>query len=278
MFLEVEQVGHLGTAPAVDALVVVAHDAKVSVHFGQAMNQLELRVVGVLILVHHDVAITLTALVERFRAVAEQPQHEQNQVIKIDGVAGLECLLVSRNQVLGQGGQVVILCDEFVVVGVSPAADQRQDGMRVWLFGAKRDLAQDAANHAKLLGCVVDDKVFFVAQLRDVQTQNADAQRVERADGRLLRLAILADHAALGHQAFHTLLHLTRGFVGEGDGENVPGPDAARDHVSHAAGDDSRLAGAGSGEDEQRAINGAHGLPLLRVQRGKLHLTARLQE
>ena len=39
-----------------DALVVVADDAEVSVLPGQTINQLELRVVGVLILIHHDVA------------------------------------------------------------------------------------------------------------------------------------------------------------------------------------------------------------------------------
>ena len=78
IFIEIEQIGHLGTAPPVNALVVVADDAEVSVLPGQAMNQLELRVVGVLILVHHDVAITLAAFVERPGVLGEQPQHEQD--------------------------------------------------------------------------------------------------------------------------------------------------------------------------------------------------------
>ena len=78
IFIEIEQIGHLGTAPPVNALVVVADDAEVSVLPGQAMNQLELRVVGVLILVHHDVAITLAAFVERPGMLGEQPQHEQD--------------------------------------------------------------------------------------------------------------------------------------------------------------------------------------------------------
>ena len=278
MFLKVEQIGHLGTAPAVDALVVVAHDAKVSMLPGQAVYQLELRVVGVLIFVHHDVAVTLAAFVEGLRALCEQPQDEQNKVVKIDGVAGLECLLIGRNQALGQGGQVLILGDELIAVAVPPSTDQRQDGVWVWLFRAQRDLAQDAAHHAKLLGGVVDDEVFLVAQLRDVPTQNADAQRVKGADGRLLRLAILADQSPLGHQASHPLLHLTRGLVGESDGKDVPGPDAARDHVSHAAGNDPCFAGTSAGENEQRAINGAYSLTLLGVQRGKLHPATRLQE
>ena len=111
IFIEIKQISHLGTAPPVNALVVVADNAEVSVLPGQTLDQLELRVVGVLILVHHDVAITLAAFVERPGVLGEQPQHEQDQVVEIEGVAGLEHLLVSRNQVLGQSGQVLILGD-----------------------------------------------------------------------------------------------------------------------------------------------------------------------
>ena len=274
MFIEIEQIGHLGTAPSVNALVIVADDAKILVCLGQTVHELELRMVGVLILVHHDIVVTLAAFVQRLGAFCKQSQHEQDQVIEIDGVAGLECLLIGRNQALGQGGQVLILGNELIAIGVSPATDQRQDGTGIWFLRSKRNLAQDAANHAQLLSGIVNDKIFLVAKLRDMPTQDADAQRVECADRRLLRLAVPIRQAPLGYQPFYTFLHLAGGFVCESDGKNVTGPDAARDHVSHAAGDDARLAGAGTGEDEQRAVNGAHSLPLLGVQRGKLHPAA----
>jgi len=67
-------------------------------------------------------------------------------------------------------------------------------------------------------------------------------------------------------------------LFGESDGKNVPGLDTARDHVSHAACDNARLAGTSASQDEQRAINGAYSPALLRVQRGELHPATRLQE
>ena len=57
MFFQVANVRDLGAAPAVDALVVIADDAKISMLPRQRMDQLELGAVGVLVFVHHDVFI-----------------------------------------------------------------------------------------------------------------------------------------------------------------------------------------------------------------------------
>ena len=53
--LEVEHVRQVGAAPAVDGLVVVAHHEDVPVHGAERLHQPELRVVGVLVLVHQHV-------------------------------------------------------------------------------------------------------------------------------------------------------------------------------------------------------------------------------
>ena len=57
MLFHVEQVGDLRAAPAVDALVVIADHAEVAMLLRQGVDELELRGIGVLIFVHHDVAI-----------------------------------------------------------------------------------------------------------------------------------------------------------------------------------------------------------------------------
>ena len=71
--LEVEDVPDVGAAPAVDGLVVVAHDAEVAVAAGEQLHELVLRAVGVLVLVDEDVlelAAVLLQLVRILRAAS----------------------------------------------------------------------------------------------------------------------------------------------------------------------------------------------------------------
>jgi hypothetical protein len=59
VLLELEDVAHVGAAPAVDGLVVVADDADVPVLAAEEADELELGAVGVLVLVDEDVAVAL---------------------------------------------------------------------------------------------------------------------------------------------------------------------------------------------------------------------------
>jgi hypothetical protein len=90
--------------------------------------------------------------------------------------------------------------------------------------------------------------------------QHLRADRVEGAEpGHALDR--IADEAA------DALLHLARGLVGEGDGEDLAGIGLARpQQMGEARGERRGLAGAGAGEDEHRAFGGEHGLALGRVQ------------
>ena len=57
------------------------------------------------------------------------------------------------------------------------------------------------------------------------------------------------------------------GFVGEGDGEDGVGRDAALlNEIRDAMRDDAGLAGAGAGEQKHRAVDGFDGFALLRIQ------------
>ena len=60
--------------------------------------------------------------------------------------------------------------------------------------------------------------------------------------------------------------HLARGFVGEGEQQDVARIDAVLEQVGDAIGERARLAGAGAGDDEQRARRRRHGGVLLLVQ------------
>ena len=71
VLLEVQDVGDIGAAPAVNGLVVVTHDHEVLVLGGQQVGDLVLDVVGVLILVDANVAEALLILVEHLGAGAQ---------------------------------------------------------------------------------------------------------------------------------------------------------------------------------------------------------------
>ena len=67
-------------------------------------------------------------------------------------------------------------------------------------------------------------------------------------------------------QVADAVFHHARGFVGERDGENGAARDALFDQMGDAIGDDARLAGAGAGENEQRAFGREHGFALAFVE------------
>ena len=108
MFFQVQQIGRFRAAPAVDALVVVAHHAEVAVAGGELMDQLELRGVGVLVFVHHDIAVAGAAGGQDVGMLGKKLEREQNQVVEIHRVAGAQGALVPPADMLGQGGGVGI--------------------------------------------------------------------------------------------------------------------------------------------------------------------------
>ena len=91
--------------------------------------------------------------------------------------------------------------------------------------------------------------------------QELDADRVEGAEPRhALDIAFADQHA-------DALLHLARGLVGEGDGEDLRGVgEAGGEDMGDAGGQDARLAGAGAGEHQNRPFGGLDGEALLGVQ------------
>ena len=64
ILLQIENIGNLRPAPAVDALVVIAHHAHIPVFLGEQMHQLVLGGVGVLILIHRHILIALPAFLQ----------------------------------------------------------------------------------------------------------------------------------------------------------------------------------------------------------------------
>ncbi len=119
-----------------------------------------------------------------------------------------------------------------------------------------------------LIGLVVDGEVAgeaFVADAEgfDVAAEDAHAEAVEGGDGGLREGGVAED-------LFDALAHLFGGLVGEGDGQDVVGGDAAfLNEIGDAVGDDAGFAAAGAGEEKHGAVDGEDSLALLRVHVGE---------
>jgi len=61
------------------------------------------------------------------------------------------------------------------------------------------------------------------------------------------------------------ILHFLGGFVGESNRQNGFGRNALQNKIGHAKSDGASLAGAGPGENEQRAFGGFCGETLFRI-------------
>ena len=120
-------------------------------------------------------------------------------------------------------------------------------------------LAKDLLHERLLVVGVVDDEAAADADRFAVLSEDARAQGVERAG--------LDVAAALPHQADDPFAQLSRGAVGERDGEDPPRGDRLdADEVGDAMSEHSRLARAGAGEDEEWPFRGRDRAGLLGVQ------------
>ena len=118
----------------------------------------------------------------------------------------------------------------------------------------------ELAEEAELVVGVEDGEVRLEADELGVAAEDAHGERVEGAEpGHALDDA--ADEVA------DAGLHLAGGLVGEGDGEDLVRAGAAGvEEVGDAGGQRLGLAGAGAGEDEDRAVERLDGGALGRVE------------
>ncbi len=271
--VELENVFHPSPAPAVDRLVVVADDAEVIVVGDQCGDDLVLSGVCVLVLVDHHVIEALLVSCEHVGVIAEQFFGAQQQVIEVDGVGGLECDFVS---LVGECCERVLFIERSVSGRLGPQAvslpvtDPPQQVAGSECGRGAVNVAECLACGAFLVGPVVDGEPIAVAERFDVLSEDADAERVERRDDRLQRLVVgplgrrrVEDS---GEQFLGPLFHFSSRLVGKGDGKDLVGANAVADQVSDPEGDDSRLAGTGTGQDQYRAAGGVHRLDLRSVQ------------
>ena len=263
ILLEPQDVAHLGPAPAIDRLVVVADAADVLVRRRQQPQPQVLRDVGVLVFVHEDIAEPPLVLFQHIRMGLEDRDHVQQQIAKVAGVQIEQPPLVGRielHPLVIEGpriGQRHLVRREGLVL---PAVDDPRQHPRRPAFLVD-PLGHDQLLHQPDLVVGVQNREVRLQphQLR-MTAQELHADRVEGAEPRhpLHRLA---------HQPAHAVLHLARGLVGEGHGQDLvrtgrPGHQQMRDPRGQGPG----LARARPRQHQHRTVERQHRLPLRRVQ------------
>ena len=246
---EAQDVLDVRAAPAIDGLVVVAHDHEVAVLLRKQVRDRVLHGVRVLVLVHADLAEALLVAVEHLRLLAQELERLYQQVVEVHRVragqppvelrvhAGRRALH-GRLRLRGH----LLRRHEGVLRLAYLGAHRRQRA----LLRVEVEVAHDALDQALRVVVVVDREVWLVAQKVGVLAQHAHAHGVERADPHAARAA--------GQHLAQALAHLGRGLVGERDGQHLPRAHAlVRDHVGDAVREHARLAGARAGKHQKRA-------------------------
>ena len=239
------------------------------------INELELAGVGVLIFVHHDIAVLAPAGFQGFGMFPEKPQGQEDEVVEVHGIAGVEGALVAASHVFSQGADRRVF-EAAAAAAILELAEHGQHGSGIGLFPLGRDLAQDLFHRGELVAGVVDDEVLLVAQFLDVLSEDSHTERVECAQGGAFKKwvfrcpGILTRFAYLGDHLVDPLEHFLGGLVGEGHRQDMTRSDALAYHVSDPASQGACLACAGSGQDEDRTGVGDHGCSLLRIERSQI--------
>ena len=194
----------------------------------------------------------------------EEPHGLEQQVVEVERGGRAQPRLIAPKQPgdLALPVGVRVLGQE---VGVDHLVLRPRDGAkdraRLVLAGDRQVfLAQDLLHQRLLVVRVVDDEVRVEADGRAVAAQHAGTQGMEGAHGDLAA-------RLLTHQAHDAGPKLRGGLVGEGDGEDLPRPDALdADEIGDAMSEDARLAAARAGQDQHRAVRRPNRPLLLRVQ------------
>ena len=280
VLLEVRDIADVRAAEGVNGLVGVTHHGQLGgghgvrvgaavsrrLHVGadQFAHQLVLGVVGVLVLVHEDVAELAAVVVRDFGELLQQEDGAANQVVKVEGVGGAQTLRVDGVN-LRDGLLVRVIARHTGCVHLSADQLVLQRGDAVThclggeLLGVQVELFDDEAQQALRVGRIVNREGGLQAQGGGLTAQHAHAEAVEGRDPHVL--------GARTDQRLDTFTHFGGGLVGEGDGENLAGGRAVGcEQVGDAVGQHAGLARASTRDDEQGRAGVQYGFFLAFVE------------
>ena len=226
ILLEAQDVVHLRAAPAIDGLVVVADAADVVVALREQPQPEILRDVGVLVLVHQDVGEPAVILLENVRVFLEQPQVFEQQVAEIGRVQLLEPLLIGRVKLdAAPVREAERLARRHLRRASSPLFFQPSISPASWRAGQRF-----SSSFSAWMSCLMSriwSSVSRMVKLLESPTSSAWRRRMRMPMEWNVPSQGMPS-AAPPSELADALLHLARGLVGEGHGEDFVRPRAVR--------------------------------------------------
>ena len=265
IFIEIEQIGHLGTAPPVNALVVVADDENLAGVAREHAHPGVLQRVGVLEFVDQQMPPAFAVVGEQAVVSEEQLVRAQQQFGEVDQAGALALFFVGLVNIDQAARQRIAFALEIrrPLAFVLGAIDEpgRLARRKARLVEAER--GDRALDQALLVVAVEDLEGLRQPGLAPVLAQQAMSDAVESADRQPAR----AQQRGAFEQRLCARAHLARGLVGEGDREYRPRRGALDfEQPADAMGEHARLAGAGAGENEVVSERRADRFALGRVE------------
>lgn len=244
---EVEDIADVGAAPTVDRLIGIADHAEVGIIDRQPAGDGVLRLVRVLVLIDEHIAKARIEFRTQVGVILQCEGRPKKQIVEVERIGVAHLFLVHLvhlgddlpEEIAGLT-RVEIGRQQLVLRLADPALNRLRREADIVDLGHVESRLDDA--HA--IGLIVDREVAVKAEAVGILAKHANAERVERAD---------PDALSRQHR-FDTLLHLVGSLVRERDREKLRGADALLEQMCDSRGDDARLAGARSREDEQRPV------------------------
>ena len=256
IFLEIEDVPDVRLAPAVDRLIVIADDEQVSMLLGEQMHQEILRIVGVLVFVHHYIAEHLLIFPEDIRVLLEQLHGEHNEIIEIEGIRRAKFLLIMHVHfrhdflIIAPGRERELLRIDKRVLGARYGVEQ---SARLHLISVDLELFHRFFRKRLLILAIENIETLVVAEHCDLAAQDAAADIVKCPDVLRKHHPAVLGRLALCQEPPDTLAHLAGRLVGKGHRQDsVRGDFFLIDEIGDAVRERFRLARSGAGQNQNR--------------------------
>ena len=247
-------------APAVDALIVVAHGGEHRALADQRFQQVVLDRVGVLVFVDQHIAQLVLPALAGVGLVVQQLQRQADQVIEVNRLVSRQALLVALHHDRGSA-LVVILGDGQRLAGVQALVLPKRDRPLPGPCLVGVDSATGIAQHAQHIVAIEDRELLFQPDQPAFLTQDAHAQAVKGRDQQVLG-------RTRPDQGLGALAHLLRSLVGEGDRRDASGRETRLQQMGDLLRDHPCLARTRTGNHQAGPVQMQDGFELGGVQGG----------
>ena len=266
--LEGEDVVDLRAPEGVDALAVVAHNEQVPVLFRQAVEDAGLEGIGILVFVHEHMAEAVPQKLQCSRALLEEPEPEDEQIVEVQ-----DPVLLLGRPVAGRDGF------DPVQGGQEPGgapSDQFVDGKKeiggkgeeVLESRGRRNPLCAGQGSADLVPDLLDKipLVFPVKECAGAVDADPGTELPDQAKSHMMEGAGPWDDQELSHELSQPRLHDLRGFFGEGQEKKTGRGDSPGQEMGGPVGENPGLPRSGSCQHESGAFGCQDGGGLFFVQ------------